>query len=863
MSLSTAEFRRRWIASGIAPADQIDAAVAAVIPAAESAESLAKQLVRDGALTKFQAQAIYGGKHRSLLIGGYALRGKLGAGGMGQVYLAEHLRMKRLVAFKVLSANLLRDRQYIERFQREVQAAARLSHPNIVTAYDAGEAAGVYYLVMEYVDGEDLRSIVNAGGPLPLNQALRCVIQAAEGLDYAHRQGVIHRDIKPPNLLMTGDGTVKILDMGLACLAGDDGVIEHQLTGTGMVMGTLDFLAPEQAESAKHADARSDIYSLGCTLYYLLTSRPLYSGESVVEKILAHRSAPIPELTEVSRDAPRQLTDVYRRMVAKRPEQRYQGMVEVCDALRTLEHASRKSGVVHLSTGSRNAPEEPSSIGDGLATMPLTSKPATATAALVETVTPQSIDDTTGFQADELLIQTEPKRPRRRSGGSKPPLRRWLIAGGLLLPLVLATGFIIQITRRDGSVERIEVASGEKVEILARDALDAQPDAADDESVDTTELSDEVFEAEVAGLKWAQSKGLRATVHLRDPDLGTRQLSIEPEDPLPAGAFRIYQLQFPPGSRLDADDMALMNRLSKLESCGVSPTAEDGSFLHRLSEVKRVKSLIIYTSPPDRTALHPLTKFYALTRLNVSYYALSDLAELLPSLTNIQTVHCESLDGDDFELLARCSSLRTVHARRLTGRVTADDVRGLQQTNSGLRVLVGVGETIRSIGPDPVRRATTELAKSGARIVVRGFPLGTPPGGQAWEDSPLDGSDQPFLVAGITIDEQARLDDDAIHLLSQLHVSESVNIRGRSDTARLLSQLVDQRGANQVWIDDPGVSLDWLEPLKRMTHLHLIRLANQLPDSEIESLRRALPITIIEAAGQVYPSLFAFDEADP
>ena len=205
-----------------------------------------------------------------------------------------------------------------------------------MTAYDAGEHEGLQYLVMEYVEGKDLAAIVQERGPLPIAEAVDYVIQAARGLQYAHKHQIVHRDIKPSNLLLDKEGTVKILDMGLASIAGlADDPARDRLTGSGQMMGTCDYMAPEQALDAHHADARADIYSLGCTLYRLLTGHVLYKGESLIQVLLAHRESPIPSLCQARPDVPPQLDAAYQKMVAKKPEDRYQSMTEVLDALET------------------------------------------------------------------------------------------------------------------------------------------------------------------------------------------------------------------------------------------------------------------------------------------------------------------------------------------------------------------------------------------------------------------------------------------------------------------------------------------------------------------------------------------------
>ena len=321
--------------SGLMSADEIDAFING-LPEKDrpsDAEQLVREMVRRKKLTKFQAQAAYRGKSRGLVMGNYVILDKLGEGGMGTVYKARHRRMDRIVALKVLASDAMKDADAVKRFQQEVKAAAKLTHPNIVTAYDADEAGGVHFLVMECVEGRDLGSLGREKDQIPVGTAVDYILQAARGLEYAHGKGIIHRDIKPSNLLLGIDGTVKVLDMGLARFnqkAGADDATEAEgLTQSGQVMGTVDYMSPEQAQSTKSADERSDVYSLGCTLFYLLAGKPVYEGETLVAKILAHRDQPIPYLWEVRSDVPKPLEDTFRKMVAKNPKYRHQSMKRV------------------------------------------------------------------------------------------------------------------------------------------------------------------------------------------------------------------------------------------------------------------------------------------------------------------------------------------------------------------------------------------------------------------------------------------------------------------------------------------------------------------------------------------------------
>jgi serine/threonine-protein kinase len=334
-----------------------DQAIAAWVP----------QLIERGWLTAYQAEQVLSGFGDDLILGQYCILDRLGEGGMAQVYKAKHILMKRPVAMKIIAAKPWSDpeRGYttsensgqfeeaitpggpgtvgdqsdpdaIDRFHHEVQIAARLDHPNIVRAYDAAEARGRFFLVMEFVDGVDLGARVVRDGPLPVAVACETIRQAAIGLQYAHEHGLIHRDIKPSNLLVTKTGVVKILDLGLARLTG---AIHHQLASppnasdASGLAGTPDYMAPETAQDHRCADIRSDLYSLGCTFYYLLTGQAPFPGGGWPEKLLRHQLDSAPSAVVLRPDVPEEIAALLQRLMDKDPARRPQTPAELATEL--------------------------------------------------------------------------------------------------------------------------------------------------------------------------------------------------------------------------------------------------------------------------------------------------------------------------------------------------------------------------------------------------------------------------------------------------------------------------------------------------------------------------------------------------
>ncbi|MEO1999920.1 MAG: protein kinase, partial [Planctomycetaceae bacterium] len=293
-----------------------------------TASAIAEILVGQHVLTPWQCQKMMEGRHRGFFLGKYRLLSLLGKGGMSSVYLAEHMVMHRQCAIKVLPSNRVDDASYLARFEREAQAVAALDHPNIVRAYDVDyQQSGkqrIHYLVMEYVNGRELNTIVKSGGPIGFKLAADLMRQSADGLAHAHQAGLVHRDIKPSNLLVDTAGTVKILDLGLARMYTDSESYSVTVDNEQKVLGTIDYLAPEQALNSHEVDARADIYGLGCTFYFLLAGHAPFTEGTIAQRIMAHQTIEPPALNTLRSDIPPRLQQLVQRMMAKRLEERYQ-----------------------------------------------------------------------------------------------------------------------------------------------------------------------------------------------------------------------------------------------------------------------------------------------------------------------------------------------------------------------------------------------------------------------------------------------------------------------------------------------------------------------------------------------------------
>ena len=426
------------------------------------------------------------------VLGVYRLEKKLGEGGMGAVWKAFHTRLKKFVALKVLPAHLLRDAGLVARFDREMEAVGRLDHPAIVRAMDAGEVQGTHYLVMEYVEGQDLGQLVKAKGARSVRDACEIIRQAAVGLAYAHKNGLVHRDIKPSNLFLTKDGKVKILDLGLARLQGDGAGpdLGAGLTGTGQILGTPDYMAPEQWENTHTVGPACDLYALGCTLFFLLTGRAPFADDrhqTFPRKMLGHVSEAPPELSTVrgelmkrakrpakaatgtdadapapAHDIPEDVEAIYRRLMAKEPAERYPSAEALAQALQAWLKAKSDAST-------------PGDVG-----------PTSNSASVVPSQTaksefePSAAPATGATQAATVQVETQLQSRHFPStdGGSGNGKKwiKWTLLGSASAVLLL--GIIITIRHKDGRETKIPLQTGDRVEI-SEEAAKPQPQSGD------------------------------------------------------------------------------------------------------------------------------------------------------------------------------------------------------------------------------------------------------------------------------------------------------------------------------------------------------------------------------------------------
>lgn len=401
------------------------AAVANLVATGDLGDSqtVAAHLTEAGLLTRWQSKQLLEGRHSGFFLGKYKLLDHLGTGGMSCVFLAEHAVMRRRVAIKVLPKGRVNDSSYLARFHREARAVAALDHPNIVRAFDVDHEGDTHYLVMEYIDGADLKGLVERDGALAYRTAADYIRQAAEGLAHAHLAGLIHRDMKPANLLVDRKGVVKVLDMGLARFSSDE--IDTSLTHDHdeRMLGTVDYLAPEQALDSHLVDARADIYGLGCTLYFSLCGHPPFPEGSVAQRVLAHQAKEPAEINKRRPDAPADLVAICKRMMAKSPAVRYQTAQETARALAEWIRDYDDRGGKPRPPPERKTPERKTWDSDELQLAPLDDDARPASPSTLRTgKDPTGRSDSTKVNRGDSIKDRPP--PTSGSALGEPPLGR-------------------------------------------------------------------------------------------------------------------------------------------------------------------------------------------------------------------------------------------------------------------------------------------------------------------------------------------------------------------------------------------------------------------------------------------------------
>lgn len=768
-----------------------------------NAIAAAKDLVKSGRLTKFQAEEILNGRAKLLCFGPYLVQDKLGQGGMGMVLRARHREMNRPVAIKVLPKATRKDTDAGQRFRREVEAASRLMHPNIVTAYDAGEHEGMRYLVMELVQGMDLHSYVQNHGPMRVSDAMHCIIEAARGLEYAHQQGIIHRDIKPANLLLAtaaavsagnlasnlaggkndpalaetklapdvAKSRIKVLDMGLARIdepavsevaAGRAKPANAPLTNTGDVMGTADYMSPEQATDTHSVDARTDIYALGCTLCYLLTGHAPYSGETLVKRLLAHRNNPIPSLTGERPDVPQSLDRLFQTMLAKHPEDRTPTMTAVIATLEDcrveVSPEAQKAAIIRTPPPVRA--EQSTSPDKARFDETLRSKKKPAGMARLRKEVP---DEEDGFEVGDPYGTAEnPAARERRSTRTtrlKPSTKgkhnapqtiiiqntgswMWLLLGFVGIVMVGGLGFlIIRLLNREP----------EKPVVVIQNESAAQTTFG--EPADVIDARNKASERAIA--EWAVAAGGRVRIL---PEKGDAY-DVFSSSALPATPFRIESLVIDGAGAVTDAELAQVHRLQTLRELGVARTSVTDQGLESLPGMASLMSLNLQGLNLTDTGLETLGRIPQLNyvvaegtftdkgiaqlkplkrleHLSLAAHtptnsSLSTIVAHHPNLVTLLTEHF-NLNDDGVGELKKLSDLRilgladsaitdaSVDTIGSMKALTQLIIQGTQISREGLQRLQTMLPNCRIYGGkyDPRRNTVRRILQAGGRVVV-------------------------------------------------------------------------------------------------------------------------------------------------
>lgn len=639
---------------------------------ADSPLTIAKLLARRGWVTRWQAQQLLAGRSK-MYLGKYKLLEGLGRGGMGSVFKAEQPALKRVVALKVMSRELIQRPGALARFQREMRAAGALNHPNIVVAHDADSVGDTHFLVMECVNGYNLKEWIEHYGQMPIDWASDVIRQTALGLQHAHEQGMVHRDIKPSNLIIateesSGLPIVKILDMGLAKFASGgqssntnwDGLetvstAEGSLTMTGQIIGSPNYIAPEQAEDALGADIRSDIYGLGTVFFEMLTGHLPFNGTNILEILRAKLEHEAPRVSDLRPEIPPELDDIVAHMLARIPDDRFQSPIEVADL---IEPFADYSPDVDPDSESEAAPEK-RRLSDASISIPAVSTIGTTVEAKADDTVNEFIDllaDRAIVQTDEPTIaeKTRQKRDRNKQKDSKAWLFNGMIAG---LVLAFITSVIFLWDSNEGKNGKAgKTSRGGQVEPKRENAPPNEHRLVAD---------------------WVLGNGGQITIQV-----GGRQRIIKDKDSIPDDDFVIVKLSLEKASGIQIARLGLIKGLISLESVSLSRCDVTDNDLDTLTGLPSLSVLDLSYTSVTGAGLEQLAKITQLTQLNISRTIVSDNGiEMIAELKRLTSLNLEQTDVSDdaVQYLKTLNRLQFLNVRN-----TMITVKGAKELSAAL-----------------------------------------------------------------------------------------------------------------------------------------------------------------------------------
>jgi serine/threonine protein kinase len=640
-------------------------AVAADLATRSDAVGVARDLILRTWLTEWQARQLLAGKSK-LFLGKYKLLDVLGQGGMGAVLKAESVTLRREVALKVMATNLHGDTVARARFEREIAFSASLNHPNIVRAIDADQIGDRCFLVMEYFPGRDLKALIREPGQVSIEFACECIRQAANGLQHAHERGIVHRDIKPSNLLVTKDpktrrSVIKLLDLGLARLShqadlvtqgGDDfQEKDADVTRSGQIMGSPDYMSPEQAMSSRTVDIRSDIYGLGVTLFQLLCGELPYSGDNVMEKLLARINTDAPPVSKFRHDVPPVLVHIVARMLHRDPAQRFQTPAEVAAVLEAFV-------------------TEPKSLE-------IQPEPETVPAIDLPTLDSR-VDETLNFFVDHLdsraAITPAPLLRRRVNQGTWP----LAISVGTACAVVIAVLFALSQgsgppEKKESVKPALKTGADEKTPFSGAGA-NSQTLESPARTIPFLPPGKQFAIPDDSLVQWARRVAREIRV-----DTSSGESVVKPTDPLPKASYTVIGIDLSGVQLLSSDNLKLIVSNPSLRHLNLSGCRLKDTQLRQIARLKELRFLDLGNTLITDEGLGFLTRCRNLTSLGLRYDSIGDQG--LASLNEIATLADLDLEGTNVtnkvvDSLAALRNLRRLNLKRTA--LTEDAVSRLR-----------------------------------------------------------------------------------------------------------------------------------------------------------------------------------------